>query len=283
MIARLLIPAMLLAAALPAAAQEDELTYELCAECHEEAETFAASPHGRAMAALDPAMLERSCATCHRPSAEHPEDPMPENVMKQPTAEACADCHGQRAGGLFLATPAHLRHDVGCWDCHSVGHLDPDAETPAAPVEHLLAAEPFDLCGGCHREQASAANRPFAHRDGAEPFACVNCHSVHSLTRAGRLAAAGNGGPCLDCHSDKAGPFVFPHPPREVDGCLACHEPHGSTNPRLLTRRTSLSLCLECHTGVPAFHDLTSARFRVCQSCHFAVHGSNRDPRLFDE
>ncbi len=270
--------------ALPAGAQyeEDELTYELCAECHDEGESFAASPHGRAMAARDPAILERSCAACHRPSVEHPEDPMPENVKRRPSAEACSECHGASAGGLFLATPGHQRHDIGCYDCHAVGHVDPESEA-AAPIEHLLTAEPFELCGGCHREQASAARRPFAHRDGGEPFACVNCHSVHSLPRVGRLLAGGNGGACLDCHSEKAGPFVFPHPPREVDGCLGCHQPHGSTNPRMLTRRTSLSLCLECHTGVPAFHDLTSARFRVCQSCHFAVHGSNRDPRLFDE
>ncbi len=274
----LLTTAILFAAILPADAQsaEDELTYELCAECHEEAETFAAGPHGRAMAAWDPASLERSCAVCHRPTAEHPEDPMPENVMRIPPPEACAECHDKALGGLSLATPAHPRHGVACLDCHVSGHEDPG-------TEHLLAAEPFDLCGGCHGEQASAARRPFAHRDGAEPFSCVNCHSVHSLTRVGRLAAGGNGGPCLDCHGATAGPFVFPHPPREVDGCLACHEPHGSTNPRMLTRRTSLSLCLECHSGVPAFHDLTSARFRVCTSCHYAVHGSNRDPRLFDE
>lgn len=281
---RRLLPALVFVAALPlvapplAAQEEADLSRTVCSDCHEETEAFAEGPHGRAMAARDPAILERSCAACHQPSAEHPEDPMTDNVVRRPGPEGCASagCHPQSAGRMFLATPAHPRHGVACFDCHLSGH---EEEAPAWP----LAAEPFDLCGDCHREQASAASRPFAHRDGSEPFACTNCHSVHAATRVGRLIAGGNGGACLDCHGAQAGPYVFPHPPREVDGCLACHQPHGSTNPRLLTRRTTLSLCLECHADVPAFHDITQARFRSCISCHFAVHGSNRDPRLFDE
>ena len=165
---------------------------------------------------------------------------------------------------------------MACFDCHVSGHEDPGTET-------LLAAEPFELCGSCHGSQKSSTYRPFAHRDGSRPFACTNCHSAHAATRAGRLAAFESPGACLDCHTEKAGPFVFPHPTREVKGCLSCHEPHGSTNPRMLTRRTVLNLCLECHAGIPSLHNLGQARFRACQSCHVAVHGSNRDARLFDE
>lgn len=89
-----------------------------------------------------------------------------------------------------------------------------DGESEDVPVhDHLLVAEPFELCGDCHGIQAAAAHRPFAHRDGAEPFSCLACHSTHGTTRVGRLLAGGNGGVCLDCHGDKAGPFVFPHPP----------------------------------------------------------------------
>ncbi len=215
------------------------------------------------------------CSACHNPSVEHIEDPMPENVQRIPTPEACASCHPDSSGRLNLATAAHARHDVGCLDCHAVDH--------EAAAEALLSAEPFELCGGCHSTQAAAANPPLSHREGGKPFACVSCHSLHSSSRVGRLALAGNGGACLDCHTEKAGPFVYPHPPRELDGCIACHQPHGSTNPRMLTRRTQLQLCLECHTAVPSFHDLTQARYRSCLNCHAAVHGSNRGAALLDE
>jgi DmsE family decaheme c-type cytochrome len=269
-------------AAAPAAGQEpsqepEVITRDICAVCHsDEAEAFAGGAHGRAMAARDPAILDRACVTCHGPADAHVEDPMTTNIVRNPGPEACKSCHGDIAGRLALATPAHPRNSVACLDCHASGH-QPEVEAP------LLAGSSRMVCGGCHREQAAAASLPFAHRDGGEPFACTNCHSVHGLERAGRLAILANGGVCIDCHSEKAGPFVFPHPPREVNGCVACHQPHGSTNPRLLTRRLVLNLCLECHTGVPAFHDLSQARFRTCTSCHVAVHGSNRDQRLFDE
>jgi DmsE family decaheme c-type cytochrome len=267
-----------LLAAPPAAAQGDEepISREICAGCHEEAETFAAGPHGRAMARRGADVLDRACVTCHGPANEHVDDPMPENIVRHPGPDACATCHGDLPGRLALTTPGHERNAVACLDCHASGHQDPG-------TEHLLAEAPSELCGGCHRIQAAASKRPFAHREGSEPFACTECHSVHGATRGGRLAAYAPDGACLDCHTALAGPYVFPHPPHEVNGCVSCHEPHGSTNPRLLQRRTVMNLCLECHTGVPGFHDLTRARFRACQSCHSAVHGSNRDPRLFDE
>lgn len=269
---------MIAAVSLTGTAQEEEegVGREICAACHEEAETFAAGPHGRAMAARSTGVLERSCVTCHGPGEAHIEDPTPENIRRLPGEAACASCHPGSSGRLFLATPAHRRNAVACLDCHASGHEDPG-------TDHLLAAAPVSLCGDCHGLQARSAELPFAHREGTEPFSCLNCHAVHGGGRAGRLLFAASGAPCIDCHTEKAGPWVFPHPPREVEGCTACHLPHGSPNPRLLKRRTVLNLCLECHTGVPAFHDLTQPRFRACASCHFAVHGSNRDPRLFDE
>ncbi len=266
------------ALALPAAAEEGEFVdLDTCAACHdEEAAAFAAGPHGRAIARRSADLLQRACAACHGSGLEHMEDPNPENIRRLPEPEACLTCHQDSSGALFLATPGHLRHGTACLDCHASGHEDPGTEA-------LLQAAAQTLCGGCHARQASASRQPFAHREGAEPFACTSCHAVHATGRLGRLAQLADGGVCIDCHTEKAGPFIFPHPPREIDGCLNCHQPHGSTNPRLLKRRQVLNLCLECHANVPAFHDLTRARFRACQSCHVAVHGSNRDPRLLDD
>lgn len=276
----IVLPALWIAGLTPAAGQESEATFitrQECADCHDEAETFVASPHGQAMLHASPEALDASCVGCHGSGVEHIEDPMPENINKQPGASACATCHVAKPGELWLATDGHTRFEVACLDCHGgAGHTDLD--TP-----WLLTEEPFELCGSCHATQAAASHRPFAHRDGKDAFACTECHSPHGVRRVGRLTLLRSGGPCINCHTEKAAPFIYPHPPREVDGCVACHEPHGSTNPRLLTRRQVLNLCLECHTNVPSFHNVARARYRVCTNCHVAVHGSNRDRNLFDE
>lgn len=258
-----------------------------CAECHEIVDAFARGPHGRAMRRSAPDLFEGSCVGCHGPGEEHIDDPVPENIVGVPGDSACTSCHQGSSGTLSQATPAHQRHSIRCLDCHRSGHdgghdVGQDVGHDAVEEAPLLAAKSTQVCGSCHSTQASAARMPFAHREGSEPFACTECHSAHGQERTGRLLASVESGACLDCHTELAGPFVFPHPPRAIHGCSDCHQPHGSTNPRMLTRRNVLNNCLECHTGVPAFHDLSQARFRNCTSCHMAVHGSNRDPVLFD-
>lgn len=270
--------AVLLAGAVTAAAQE-ETSREFCAECHDETvAAFTAGAHGQAMAAISQETLDRSCATCHGPVERHLEEFTPESINRWPEPAACLECHPERAGALRKATPGHERNGVACLDCHEPGHAPPGAEP-------LLKADPRRLCGDCHGDKRAAFALPFVHREGSDTAPCLNCHAVHGGGEAGRFTMLANGGVCITCHTDKAGPFIFPHAPREVDGCVTCHEPHGSSNPRQLVRRTVLSLCLECHTNVPdrSFHDFTQARFRACQSCHRAIHGSDSDPRFLHE
>jgi DmsE family decaheme c-type cytochrome len=248
-----------------------------CAVCHEDiAPAFAGGAHGRAMAAVSKAMLERSCATCHGASLDHIDDPSPDNVVRVPGPEGCVGCHPDAASKIDLMTPAHNRHSVACLDCHASGH------EPTGTDHLLLDAQPA-LCARCHLGEAAAFKLPFAHRDGQLPFECAACHSVHGDSRQGRLNLLRDGGACVECHTEKARPFVFQHPPVDRHGCARCHEPHGSTNPRQLTRRSITMLCLECHADVPSFHDLGRPKYRQCQTCHAAVHGSNRDPRLIEE
>ena len=273
---RLSIIAMLLACAGWLTAEEP-VTMETCAVCHDEvAAAFAAGEHGRAMQRIDPALLDRSCVACHGPATEHIDDPNTDNIIRNPGQDACATCHSGFVALTHSSNAAHVRTGIACSDCHGSGH-------EPLGTDHLLLAPSHELCSGCHLSVAGSFQMPFAHRDGSRPFECTNCHSMHGLGRVGRLTMIGSGGACFDCHTDKTGPFIYPHPPQQLDGCVTCHAPHGSPNPRMLTRNRVAALCLECHTNVPRSHDLGSARYQSCQTCHAAVHGSNRDPALFEE
>ena len=93
---------------------------------------------------------------------------------------------------------------------------------------------------------------------------------------------------CGRCHTEKQGPFLFEHAAIRLRGCQGCDEPHGSNNPKMLIRTEMTSLCLECHSRSanvitaqpPSLHNLNSATYRNCTTCHVMIHGSNFD-RLF--
>ena len=42
-------------------------------------------------------------------------------------------------------------------------------------------------------------------------------------------------------------------------------------------------LRLECHANVPSSHSFGTPRYANCQSCHAAIHGSNRDRLFFED
>ncbi len=289
----ILIAAAACALAAPAAAELPPgwVGKDICATCHEEtAATFLAGPHGRAMAergcrvdhtVVDGDLVDRSCESCHGPGEAHAAEPSLENIraLRGGTREAstgCSSCHAAQDAGLLTRTPGHQRAGVACLECHGSGHAAP-AGRP------LLVRARAEVCTPCHGSQAAQFLLPYAHRDGRTPFECMSCHSVHGGTTVkGRIEEDGRAR-CLSCHSEKGGPFVYTHPPREAGGCVTCHRPHGSPHPKLLTRAEPMLLCLECHTNTPAFHDLSKPKYRPCQTCHAAVHGSQRDATLFRE
>ena len=277
MMSRLLVLALLLFAVVTPLGADEPVPMEDCAMCHDDvAEPFAAGPHGSLMAARSPKSLEISCATCHGATAAHVDEPDVSNVNRRPDNAACLRCHVDSMAKMDLATPGHVRNGIACLDCHASGHGESKAE-------HLLLDEPRLLCARCHQQEANTFRLPYAHRNGLKPFDCTECHEIHDVMRAGRISLLDAGAPCVSCHIEKKTPFVFPHPPGDRDGCVSCHVPHGTTNPRQLTRASVTMLCLECHPSVPSFHDITRPRYKNCQSCHAAIHGSNRDPLLFKE
>ncbi|HUK14377.1 MAG TPA: cytochrome c3 family protein [Thermoanaerobaculaceae bacterium] len=290
---KILLATLALGAAVPvgAALPKGWVGKDTCNTCHEDVvKAFVAGPHGRRMATvakdicpleLKGDVLERSCESCHGPGEAHANEPTKTNIRTlhgsaRDASSGCASCHAAQAAGIALRTPAHERAGVACLDCHVSGHAVPAAEP-------LLARDRGSLCTPCHGAEVAQFSLPYAHREGRKPFECTSCHSVHGGTTVrGRVEELGRDR-CVTCHTEKAGPQVYPHPPQMVGGCTSCHRPHGSPNASLLTRSSVAQLCLECHSDTTKFHDLSRPMFQNCPSCHSAVHGSQRDPKLFNE
>lgn len=262
----------------------------ICAECHEQAKTFGANPHSRVRDKSGAYLVgEAVCATCHGDGAKHVEGSGDKTLIKVPRGQAgaatCLTCHDKSTERTSFKTGVHAATaTVNCTTCHTMHSGDPK-------VPHLLAAKPADLCGGCHPGPLSGfKSKPFAHHLERGGLTCVTCHDPHG--REGRHSLKETRGgelPCLSCHAEKRGPFVYEHNQDVAADCLTCHEPHGSSNPKMLKRATVGSLCLECHSNLgagtlgqqpPAFHNLNVARYQNCTVCHVAIHGSNRSDLL---
>ena len=250
-----------------------------CLGCHED-QAYKGTAHGRSFNERTPAS-NLGCENCHGPGKAHADSGDP-TLIRRFTAispsdvnATCTSCHN-RGGHALWDGSQHEQRSLSCITCHSVH---------AAKGAPLLKAESqYVLCATCHR---SVINRTFRvnHmplREGA--LLCTSCHNVHG-TQNVRLLRAGTtiDESCTSCHTDKRGPFAFEHAAMRLEGCLGCHEPHGSINPKMLVRNQLHLLCLECHStasGIlasqpPSFHDLRSARFQNCTTCHLKVHGSN--------
>jgi len=274
----------------PSAAAAESKPAELpkCADCHTDlVNAFVANPHARTKGKKpDP---EEFCSTCHGDGTKHIEAGGDATLIQTfhgaEGAELCLSCHEKSNDHASFALGFHANSaTVNCLSCHSV-----HSSVKTSPA--LLAQAPGPLCQTCHTGISAAfRNKPYVHRLDRGGMTCLDCHDPHDRkgqsvkqTRAGELA-------CLNCHSEKRGPFVFDHVTGSAGDCLSCHEPHGSNNAKMLLWSNVSQLCLSCHskTGGPAtagaqppsFHDLALPRYRNCTSCHVAVHGSNMSPSL---
>jgi DmsE family decaheme c-type cytochrome len=244
---------------------------------------------------------ERGCESCHGPGKAHVEArggkstiiAFSELAPKQ-ILDACLTCHGKDFARSEIRRSQHTLANVVCTNCHSVHN----SKTP----KYLLAKGQAPLCYDCHGPVRAQFNMPFKHRVNEGVVQCSDCHNPHgAVAPTWRMSARprmvehglGNEEPCLKCHADLRGPFLFEHPPVRVEGCETCHSPHGSTNARLLRRPVVYTICLECHNGAgnfgrqgdgiqrqPSSHNMADPRFRNCTACHVRIHGSNAD-RLF--
>jgi len=272
---------------------------DVCKTCHADIWTnFYKNPHYKTISMGKAAPERTGCEGCHGPAQAHVEArggkatiPHAFSLM-QPKAvlEDCLTCHMADMSKANIQRSEHTLNGIACTSCHSIHH----SSTP----KFLLAKKQNETCYGCHANIRAQFEMPSHHRVNEGFMQCTDCHNPH-----GSFAAlSGNNlhptmverafdtdPPCLKCHVDKRGPFVYEHPSVRVEGCQACHNPHGSTNAKLLTRPVVFTLCLECHNGggtgtrnkgvdiQTARHNLLNPVFQKCTTCHVKIHGSNAD------
>lgn len=272
-----------------------------CRTCHPDiTSTFFKNPHQKSTVNESLSPDRQGCESCHGPAKEHVESRGDKSKIfafsvKNPKQilDRCLTCHSETLNRANIRRSDHTRADVVCTNCHSI-HKSTTAKA-------LLAKKQVDLCYSCHSNVRAQFSMPFKHRVNEGFMTCSDCHNPHG-TSTPTWRAAGrprmvdqsiNEEPCLKCHTDKRGPFVFEHAATRVDGCETCHIPHGSANARLLKRPTAFPLCLECHNGTPGFgrttdgistqsssHNMADPRYHNCTSCHVRIHGSNSSGRF---
>jgi DmsE family decaheme c-type cytochrome len=277
----------------------------VCRTCHPNIYApFFRNPHYKSIASGSEKPENTGCESCHGPGQEHVaagggKATIPvafSRLAPDKIVDACLRCHSQTLSRANIRRSEHTQRDIVCTNCHSI-HSSP------APKFLLAKQQQSELCYGCHSSVRAQFSMPFKHRVNEGFIQCTDCHNPHGAFSATWNMAArprmvdqaqGNEEPCLKCHIDKRGPFVFEHAAVRVDGCETCHSPHGSTNARLLKRPVVFTLCLECHNGfgnfgrrangVPspdASHNLADPRYQNCTTCHVRIHGSNSNSFFF--
>jgi DmsE family decaheme c-type cytochrome len=273
-----------------------------CRNCHKHDtiwNNFYKDPHFKSVASGKESPERTGCEGCHGPGKAHVEaggdiDTVVYAFSAMKPAEIinrCLTCHAKEFNRANIRRSEHTEHDIACTACHSI-------HSPAT-AQHLLAKSQPEVCYQCHTDVRSQFNLPFKHRVNEGFMSCSDCHNPHGgftptfgMGQTSKMLNQShtNDQPCLKCHVDKRGPFVFEHQAGEVDGCISCHRPHGSSNAKLITRATTGMLCLECHTGSGNFgvrsnrgitypdhatHSMIDPRYQRCTGCHVAIHGSN--------
>jgi len=292
--ALVLVLALVLGPGLTAEEDEEEaLAFDssVCAACHEDqVSAFESNPH----ALLNdpewsaPSAEDGSCVACHAGALTHAEEGGGEgNVFAfgEETAAAaqigaCQACHADTHPRF--RTSEHAQAGLACADCHQIHQAGAAAVAllrsgppTAADPAHAVGAS-SGMCANCHGDVFTRFQWNERHRLQEGILDCTSCHDPHERATRARLGGHSQG-TCLDCHTDKGGPFVFEHASSRFEGCVACHDPHGSPNRHLLRVQRVAELCLSCHAQVPGFHsrfDLNT----VCTNCHATTHGSNFDP-----
>jgi len=299
---RLFLAVAFLGIASSVASANDYIGSAICGDCHKDlAAAFYRNPHFKSVASGKEKPEDTGCEGCHGPGGDHFNAGGGKETMRAfsqlapaKVLDACLRCHVQSISRANIRRSSHTQDDVVCTNCHSV-------HKPQTP-KFLLAKQQTELCYSCHTTVRAQFSMPFKHRVNEGSVQCTDCHNPHGASAPTWRAASrprmvdqvqANEEPCLKCHIDKRGPFVYEHAAVRVDGCESCHSPHGSMNAKMLKRPTVFTTCLECHNGRGNFgrfnsgvteqtatHNMNDPRYQNCTTCHVRIHGSNADVRF---
>lgn len=257
------------------------VTSDACMECHEaQAPSIDRTYHGT---------TEQRCLECHATgAAEHIQiarerqeaGPMRsfEKMKAGEVNETCLRCH-EKARQANWTGGVHDRRDVSCISCHSVHNFK-------SVKAQLKTATDAETCTTCHPAMRAKALRTSHHPVREGKMGCASCHNPHDSTSPKMIPAAYVNEKCLECHTEKRGPFLWEHAPVR-ENCLLCHDPHGSNYDKMLVSKLPY-LCQRCHLNTRHPGTLYDARNAVagispsnravehsCKNCHQNVHGSN--------
>ena len=190
----------------------------------------------------------------------------------------CLTCHekGKQAnwhGGV------HERRGLSCTSCHAV-------HTYQSDQHQLKAARDPETCYTCHAAIRAKNQRTSHHPIREGLMTCGACHNPHDSTTPKMISAEGVNEKCLECHTEKRGPFLWEHAPVR-ENCLNCHDPHGTNHDRMLVSKPPY-LCQRCHLNTRHPSSLYDGQNTVgggllsnravehsCRNCHVNIHGSN--------
>jgi DmsE family decaheme c-type cytochrome len=254
---------------------------EQCKSCHDQA---VAGMQGTRHAGL-----EKSCSSCHGDVTEHLRSNLekgePGPIVKMSNRKAgdvnqtCLECHDDGHQANF-AGGAHDRRGVSCASCHSVHGFK-------SAKGQLKTARDAETCYTCHTnirgKQLRASHHPI--REGL--MSCASCHDAHDGTKPKMVAANWANEKCLECHTEKRGPFLWEHAPVR-ENCMSCHDAHGSNHEKLLVAKQPY-LCQRCHLNTRHPGTLYDGRNSTvvqasasnravehsCRNCHQNIHGGN--------
>jgi predicted CXXCH cytochrome family protein len=191
-----------------------------CSDCHEEeAEHFANSSHGAALAAGRPEAPD--CLTCHRRAVAGGSDPL---KLKQEQSRLCLGCHrddkrvveASAVSRGFIVSYSESVHGMSvakgkakaanCVDCHG-SHETAGALAAGSRVnlQNIQAT-----CARCHEKEAReyqvSAHAGALRKGSKDAPVCTTCHGEHQILRPTDVNAAVSarnvsGEVCGACHA----------------------------------------------------------------------------------
>lgn len=277
---------------------------DACLGCHDDEETFPTSAifetiHGHPNIDGSPFQQSESphpphglqCEACHGPAGAHIKKILDEGETREPMLNfgargntrpdlqnhVCLACH-EDYNRAHWQNSAHELGELACTNCHQIH----------ARVDKIRTREDHNsMCISCHREVGSDMLKRSSHPMREDTLICLDCHDPHGarINSESLVRQPSPNEVCTECHQEKAGPFVWEHPP-VVEDCGICHLPHGSNQVALLEQRVP-QLCQACHSSVghrslrmdperrPSDSGAEFQFLNACLNCHAEIHGSD--------